>query len=259
MVVYFGGNHDSLRLQIREGIAAILVQNILFGDDLGDFAANQALLDLPKWLTDGYIEYVAQQWSPTWDDALKSALLARNYKGFYQFAFANPLLAGHALWHYIGDKYGVSKTTYLLYLGRIYRNLNSASERVTKKKFKDVLSDFMTEETQKYYKDIPGRRNVPKGQLSVTQEVRKKDFIRFNANPVPRSFTYAYVEFKQGQYRVVLMENFLNRQVLLKYGARVNENEQNPNYPILAWTAKAHDWRASTGRKESLIYLCTMC
>jgi hypothetical protein len=238
MIVYFDGNHDSLRLRIREGIARVLVENILFGDDLGEFAANQALLDLPKWLTDGYIEYAAEHWSPKWDDDLKSALLSGDYSNFYQFAYAKPLLAGHAFWHYLGDKYGVSKTTYLLYLSRIYRNLNSASQKVTKKKFKALLGDFMTEESQKYYKDIRGRRNVPKGQLSVTERIGKKDYIRFNANPQPRSFTYAMVEYKQGQYRVVLMENFLNRKVLLKYGTRSYENEQNPNYPILAWDGK---------------------
>ena len=238
MIVYFDGNHDSLRLHIREGIARVLVENILFGDDLGEFTANQALLDLPKWLTDGYIEYAAERWSPKWDDDLKSALLSGDYKTFYQFAYAKPMLVGHAFWHYIGDKYGESKTTYLLYLSRIYRNLNSASQKVTKKKFKELLGDFMTEESQKYYKDIRGRRNVPKGQLSVTESIGKKDYIRFNANPQPRSFTYAMVEYKQGQYRVVLMENFLNRKVLLKYGTRSYENEQNPNYPILAWDGK---------------------
>ena len=239
MLVYFNGNHDSLRLQIRQGLAKVLVENILFGDDLGDFAANQALLDLPKWITDGYIEYAAEHWSASLDDQLKSALLSGDYGDkFYQFAFAKPDLAGHAFWHYIGDKYGINKTTYLLYLSRIYRNLNSAAEKVTKKKFKDLLRDFMTEETQKYYKDIRGRRNVPKGQLSVVKQIGKRDYIRFNANPQPRSFTYAYVEFRQGQYRVVLMENFNNRKVLLKYGVRANENEQNPNYPILAWDGK---------------------
>ena len=30
----------------------------MFGDDLGEFAGNQALLDLPVWLTDGYGDYV---------------------------------------------------------------------------------------------------------------------------------------------------------------------------------------------------------
>src|SRR5438045_9538521 len=112
MIVYFDGNHDSLRLHIREGLARVLGENILFGEDLGEFAANQALLDLPKWLTDGYIEYAAERWSTEEDDELKSALLSGDYNNFYQFAFEKPNLAGHALWHYIGDKSGVSKTSY---------------------------------------------------------------------------------------------------------------------------------------------------
>src|SRR5215213_4078739 len=57
MIVYYNGDHANLRRQVRQGIARILVENVLFGDDLGEFATNQALLDLPKWLVDGYIEY----------------------------------------------------------------------------------------------------------------------------------------------------------------------------------------------------------
>jgi len=239
MIVFYDGNHDNLKRQIREGIAKVLVDNLLFGDDLGEFAANQALLDLPKWLTDGYVAYAAENWSNKLDDDLKSALLSGRYNNFYQFAFEKPLLAGHSFWRYIGDKYGKSKTTYMLYLARVYRNLNTASARVTKKKkFKEVLQEFMTEESQKYYKDIRGRRNVPKGQLSVSEFIDKKDFIRFNANPVPRSLSWAVVEFKQGKYCVVFHENFVNRKILLKFGTRTREDEKNPNYPILAWDGK---------------------
>jgi hypothetical protein len=238
MLVYYDANRNNLRRQIRQGIALVLVQNLLFGDDLGEFAANQTLLDLPKWLTDGYIEYAAEPWSTDLDDQLKSALLSGNYNNFYQFAYDKPNLAGHAFWYYVGNKYGRSKTTYMLYLSRIYRNLNAASQRIAKKKFKALLQDFMTEMSQMYYKDIRGRRIVPKGQLSVTHEIGKKDYIRFNANPQPRSFTYAVVEFKQGKYSVVLQENFVNRKVLLTYGVRSREDEINPNYPILAWDGK---------------------
>lgn len=238
MLVFFDGNHDNLRRQIRQGIARVLVENILFGDDLGEFAANQALLDLPKWLTDGYIEYAAENWSPALDDDLRGIMLSGKYTNFYQFAFEKPDLAGHSFWKYIADKYGKSKTTYFLYLSRVYRNLNSASQKVTKKKFKEVLKDFMLEVPQAYYKDLRGRRNVPKGQLSISEVIGKKDFIRFNANPIPRSFTYAVVEFKKGIYSVVLMENFVSRKVLLKFGTRSREDEKNPNYPILAWDGK---------------------
>lgn len=238
MIVYFDGNHDNLRKQIRQGIARILVENVLFGDDLGEFAANQALLDLPKWLTDGYISFAAEEWSTTLDDDLRGIMLAGQYNNFYQFAFEKPILAGHSFWKYIADKYGRNKTTYFLYLARIYRNLNNASNKIARKKFKKLLQDFMTDVQQQYFKDIRGRRNTPRGQLSVSETVGKRDYIRFNANPVPRSFTYAYVEFHQGRYQVVLMDNMVSRKVLLKLGVRTREDDKHPNYPLLAWDGK---------------------
>lgn len=238
MVVYFDGNHNNLRRQVRQGIAQVLVRNVLFGDDLGEMAANQTLLDLPQWLTDGYIAYAAERWSTDLDDQLKSALLSGDYTNFYHFAHEKPLLAGHAFWYYFGNKYGESKTTYLLYLSRIYRNLNSASQRIAKVKFKEVLRQFMTEVPAQYYKDIRGRRVVPKGQLSVSKEIGKTDYFRFNANPQPRSFTYGVTEFTRGRYNIVVNENFTNRKVLVHTGVRNLQEQMNPNYPILAWDPK---------------------
>lgn len=238
VIVYYDGNHENLRRQIRQGIARTLVENLLFGDDLGEFAANQALLDLPKWLTDGYIAYAAENWNTFLDDDLRGVMLAGTYKNFYQFAFEKPELAGHAFWKYIADKYGKNKTTYFLYLSRIYRNLNNASYKIAKKKFKIILRDFMTDVQNQYFKDIRGRRNTPRGQLSVSEYIGKKDYYHFNANPAPRSFTYAMVEFNQGRYQVVLMENFINRKILVKQGVRTRENDRHPNYPLLAWDGK---------------------
>lgn len=239
MIVYFNGDHSDLRRQIRQGIARILVENILFGDDLGEFAANQTLLDLPKWLIDGYIDYVAEDWSPALDDQLKSALLSGDYKNFYQFAHEKPLLAGHAFWYYFANKFKKENVTYFLYLARVYRNLNSASARVCKMKFKEVLRNFMTEYSELYERDLRGRRDIPKGTVSIVEEVSKnRDFIRFTPNPAPRSQTYAVVEYIKGQYCVVLYENMVDRKVLLKTGIRVNDNEINPNYPLLAWDGK---------------------
>ena len=90
MLIYFDGNHENLRRQIRQGIAGVLVANVLFGDDLGEMAANQTLLDLPNWLSDGDIAYAAEEWSPELDDKLKNALLGGDYRNFYQFAFKKP-------------------------------------------------------------------------------------------------------------------------------------------------------------------------
>ena len=232
LVIYFDGNHANFRRQIRQGIAKILTDNLLFGEDIGEFASNQALLDLPKWLIDGYVAYAGEPWSTLLDDELKSALLSGRYNSFYQFAFEQPQLAGHAFWRYIAEKYRKDNVTYLLYLSRIYKNLNNACLRVCKKKFKEVLKDFMQFEQERYSKDITRRRNQPKGSVVVTEDISKKDYFRFQANPNPKSSTYAVVEFDNGQYAVKLHENFYDARTLLKLGYKTYQGDINPNYPI---------------------------
>ena len=238
LVVFFDGNHDHLRRQVREGIARVLTDNLLFGDDIGEFASNQALLDLPKWMVDGYVAYAGEPWSTDKDDLMKSAMLSGRYSSFYQLAFENPQLAGQAFWNYIGEKYRKENITYLLYLSRIYKNVNNACLRICKKKLKEVLAEFMQYQQDRYIKDIRQRRNQVKGQLSVTEEVTKKDYFRFQANPNPKSNTYAALEFNKGIYSVKLIENFYDTKILLKSGVKTNMSDVNPSYPILAWDGK---------------------
>ena len=82
MLLYFDANHANLKKQIRQGIADIITKNVLFGDDLGEVAGNQTLLDLPTWLTDGYVAYIGENWSSNLDDDYKSEILSGNYKNF---------------------------------------------------------------------------------------------------------------------------------------------------------------------------------
>ncbi|MFI5154553.1 MAG: hypothetical protein ACHQEM_00115 [Chitinophagales bacterium] len=239
MIIYFTDDHNKLRIQIRQGIARILVENVLFGDDLGEFAANQTLLDLPQWLVDGYIEYVAENWNTNLDDQLKQAILSGRYNNFYNMAFEKPNLSGHAFWYYFANHYKKENVTYFLYLARVYRNLNSAAQRICKKKFKEVLNDFMMEELEKYEKDIRGRRNFPKGSISVVEETNdRKDYFNFSPSPAPRSQTYAVVEYRNGRYTVKMQDDMGNTKVLLKYGVRMSSNKMNPYYPLIAWDAK---------------------
>jgi hypothetical protein len=239
MVVYYNGNHAHLRRQVREGLARVLVDNLLFGDDLGEFAGNQALLDLPKWLTDGYIAYAAEAWNTELDDKLKSALLSGRYRNFYQFAFREPELAGHAFWRFIANNYRRDNVTYFLYLSRIYKSLNSASLKVTKKKFKDLLKEFMEVEGDKFNSDIRGRRNQPRGSVVAVEEVKPGlDYYRFQANPIERNRTYAMVKFRRGIYRIELEDLSDKRKILLKAGVLSNQNEINPHYPLMAWDPK---------------------
>ncbi|MEO6133969.1 MAG: hypothetical protein ABIP35_02385 [Ginsengibacter sp.] len=241
MIVYYTSDHNELRKQIKEGLAKVLTENILFGDDLGEVAGNKALLDLPEWLVNGYIEYAGENWSTKLDDNLKNQILSEKYKNFYQLAFDYPILAGHAFWYYIEEKYKKENTSYLLYLARIYKNLNKATQQVTKqRKFKDLLSEFMVYQTEKYEKDISRRRNYPKGSEITSFEVGKqKDYFNFNVNPNKRNYSVSVVQYKKGQYRVILNDADDDKDItLLKIGAKSKLGDIDPNYPMMAWDQK---------------------
>lgn len=239
MVVYFNGNHADLRKQIREGIAKILTQNLLFGDDLGEMASNTALLDLPDWLVDGYVAYVAENWSPQLDAELRGEILSYKYKNFYQLAFDKPQLAGHAFWYFIEEKYKRENTTYLLYLTRMYKSLSRASSVVTKiRKFKDLLKEFMAFEESKYEEDIRKRKDHPKGsEVAFVRLNKRTDFYNYNVNPNKRNLSYGVVRYKKGQYKLILDEEG-EEKILLKIGSKTRLGDINPAYPKMAWDPK---------------------
>ncbi len=241
IVVYFDGNHNNLRLQIRQGIAKVLTNNILFGENIGEMASNQALLDLPQWLTDGYIAYAAEPWNTKIDDELKEVFLAGDYEKFSRFAFKKPLLAGHAFWFYFAQKYKAENVTYFMTLARLYKSLNQASLKICKKKFKQILIDFMEEEGDKYDKDVAKRKNNPKGNISASEDVSENDYYRFQVNPNTKNNTYAEVEFKKGIYKVKLVDPYGDERTILERGVRTKQGDINPNYPILSWDVKGRN------------------
>ena len=247
MVVYFDANHANLKRQVRQGIAQIITQNLMFGEDIGEVAGNQTLLDLPTWLTDGYIGYVGENWSSELDDDLKSELLSGNYNKFSSLSFERPLLAGHAFWYFIEEKYKKENVTYFFYLARQYKNLNKASLQITKLKFNALLREFMEYETDKYYKDIARRKSYPKGNYIEGFTINKRlNYYRFNVNPNKRNNSFVVTQYKKGIMRILLSEDF-EYKTLLKYGVRSYENELNPGYPQMAWDPK--------GTRISVIYV----
>jgi hypothetical protein len=94
ILLYFDGNLNELRIRLRQGIAQVLVENLLFGDDLGEFASNQAFLMLLKtgalhWTTNSNqpcclaitgpsINLLSV--NPIWQDMLFGSLLVNNIK-----------------------------------------------------------------------------------------------------------------------------------------------------------------------------------
>lgn len=239
MIVYFDGNHENLRRQIRQGIARIMLETLLFGEDIGEFAGNAALIDFPKWFTDGFIGYAAENWTAKQDEDLKLILMSGKYSNFNALAYDHSLLAGQAFWYYVESKYGKDAVPYLMYITRINRGLKKGFEQVLNQTPKKATQDFFVFFQKRFQEDNRRRKTSAKGRTIVAQEITpKKEFYRFNPNPVNTS--YAVVEFKKGVYRVEIQQGWNKPKVLLKSGVMQLANQVDPNYPQMAWNTKGN-------------------
>ncbi len=236
MIIYFDGNHNKLKVQIREGIAKVILNNIMFGSSVGEFAGNAVLLNLPNWYTDGFIAFVAENWNSELDNQLKQLIRTGRYQTFNQLANEFPTLAGHAFWYYVSSVYGMDAPSYLLYISRIDRNMKKAFQQVLHKKYKEVMREFITYSFRRYQDDNRGRRQITRGRVTTTQSDIKSQHYRIHPNP--RNRNYAMVEFKHGIYEVQLFQGFYKPKVLLKSGVRELKSQVNPDYPLLGWDAQ---------------------
>ncbi|NSL89069.1 hypothetical protein ECE50_019660 [Chitinophaga sp. Mgbs1] len=255
MIVYFDGNHENLHRQIRQGIARILLETLLFGEDIGEFAGNAALIDFPKWFTDGFIGYAAENWNAKKDEELKSIIMSGKYSNFNQLAYDKPLLAGEAFWYYVESKYGKDAVPYLMYITRINRGLKKGFEQVLNQTPKKATQDFFVFYQKRFSEDNRRRKTSAKGRTIVAQEIGKSDYYRFNANP--KNNSYAVVEFKKGVYRVQIQLGWNKPKVLLRSGVMQLANQVDPNYPLMAWNTKGNRLAVvyeHEGKTKLLIY-----
>lgn len=239
MIVYFDGNHENLRRQIRQGIARIMLETLLFGEDIGEFAGNAALIDFPKWFTDGFIGYAAENWTAKQDEELKLIIMSGKYSNFNALAYDHTLLAGQAFWYYVESKYGKDAVPYLMYITRINRGLKKGFEQVLNKTPKNATKDFFVFYQKRFQEDNRRRKTSAKGRTIVAQEITPKaDYYRFNPNP--KNNSYAVVQFRKGVYKVQIQLGWNKPKVLLHSGVMQLANQVDPNYPQMAWNTKGN-------------------
>ncbi len=233
MFVFFNGDHNDLRRQIREGVASVYLNAMLFGSNLQEIVQNAVMMNLPEWFKEGLISYVGNEWNTTLDDQLRDMFLSGKYEDFEDMAEANPELAGHSLWYFIGQQYGQSTVSNLLYLTRINRSIESG--------FLYVLGNTYYKTTGDWYKSFKARYDgeakeflKPMGKEIAIKNRRKLPISQLKISPDGQRI--AYVTNEIGRQRVWLQElNSGERKLIFKTGSRNPIQATDYNYPLLAW------------------------
>lgn len=242
--IYFDGNHQHLRQQIREGLAIVYLNAMLFGNNLQEMVQNAVSYSLPQWYKQGITAYASESWNTDLDNVLKDIVLSPKFKGFKKFAKENPQLAGHSFWFFISQTYGRQTLSNLLYLTRINRNIESGFSYIlggTMVKTFDGWEAFFKE---RYENDQLGKELVKneldikyKGKIAIT-----------SAKLSPDGRQIAYVTNEAGRGRVFVQDLSSNgkRHKIKKTGFYNILQSTEYDYAMIAWKPN--------GKELSVIY-----
>ncbi len=235
MFVHFNGNHNDLRRQIREGIASVYLNAMLFGSNLQEIVQNAVMMNLPEWFKEGLISFVGEEWNTEMDNQLRDLFQSGEYEGFEEMAELHPRIAGHSLWHFISQHYGYSTVANLLYLTRINRSVESGFLYVLGNTYEKTIQSWNAYYQQQYNREVNGFQSTQ--ELSGKQPIKNKrnsPITELKINPDGTKIAYVINEI--GRTKVYIQDLATgDRTVVYKGGFRNVLQATDYNYPLLAW------------------------
>lgn len=252
MPVYYNGDHNHLKRQVFKGIATVIKNNMLFGDNVKDMVKNAVKMNLPEWYTEGYVQFIAEDWDAEKQHDIETRILYKRKRKFIDLALSNPALVGHSFWHFMATQYGENTLSNLLYLTRYRKGVNEALESVLQKPAKVVYaeweayyskrlfqhSDNDTLENRQFLTEFPAKRDTRYSQFIVS----------------PKGKEIAWVEQKEGLFKVMLMNtDYKKTAVVLEGGSRINQELSDPDYPLLCWSPSGQKIAMIFQKKNQLI------
>ena len=231
--IYFNGDHNHLRQQIRQGIASVYLNAMLFGSNLQEIVQNAVMMNLPQWFKEGLVSFVGDEWNSDLDNLLKDAILDEDFENFSTLLENNPGLAGHSLWYYLSQNYGKSTVSNLLYLTRINRSVESGFLYVLGNSYERTLQEWQDFYYSRYKLDSETRQEISGTAINLKN---KRNVPITQIKLSPDGSYLAYVNNEIGKYKVFLHNLATGeKEMILKGNFRNPFQETDYAYPLIAW------------------------
>lgn len=247
--IYYEGDHEKFMRQIREVVAKLYVNQILYGTAFTDKLTNSTLLNVPEWFEEGLVSYISKPYDIETFNSVKDLLQTKKYISFNHLSGDMAKKVGHSFWYYISDTYGDEIISNILYFSKISKSIKNAVNFVVGFGLKEL-----TEQWQQYYINELDIENVnlPDNNDIVKKTKKKRVYQQFKVSPTSEKI--AFVENYDGRYKIFLYDTKTNKtKKLYKEGHRL-EQIVDYSYPELAWNSSG-DILAYSTEKESNVYI----
>lgn len=248
LFLHFTGDYLKLEEDLRSGLAEVVLSNLVYGS-FTESIRNSALLNLPEWYTEGLISFIGDPESKIADVWVREAFHSNKLKNINALYGDEARYAGHSIWQYITDVYGIKVLKNVVYMAIVNRNIESGFLYILGKDLETITEGWKAYLREKYssaasYDDFPDKALIkaPKGYK----------ISHLAASPDGRYIAYVTQKFSRYKVYIYDVERGKKKRILTQ-GYRIAQNADF-SFPLITWHPN-NKILAMITEEEGFVYL----
>ncbi len=230
VMLYYEGDHEALEHQIAASITEVIINEMLYSADLKDRISSSSIIHMPDWYIQGLIRYVSSGWSYEAENRVKDGLKSGKFKNINYLENEDAMDAGQSFWRFIGKKYGDVLIPNIIYLTKIYKNIDDGFLYVIGKNLKELLKEWK----QYYMDEYAGDKSLPAIDANTLKKSRKEQVYQ-QVKLSPGGEYIAYVSNNWGRKKIMLYNQATGKQKVIFRKEPKYQHVTDNSYPVLAW------------------------
>jgi hypothetical protein len=230
VMLYYENDHVAFEHQIAASITEVIINEMLYNADVKDRVASSSIIFMPDWYIKGLINYASFGWDYEAENRVKDGFKSGKFKNINHLEYKDAIDAGQSFWRFIGKTYGDALIPNIIYLTKIYKNVDDGFLYVIGKDLKDVMKEW-----QKFYaNEFSGDKNLPADDGKTIRK-SKKDQIYQQVKVSPGGEYIAYVTNDWGRKRIWLYNQSTGKQKIIFRAEPKFEQVTDNTYPVICW------------------------
>jgi len=230
VMLYYEGDHKSYERQIAASITQVIINEMLYNADSKDRISSSSSITMPDWYLKGLIRYVGYKWDFQAENRVKDGFKSGKYKKISHLEYEDAIAAGQSFWRFIGKKYGDAIIPNIIYLTKIYKNVDDGFLYVMGLDLKELLLEW-----EAFYRDEYSADNNNPQETPNTIVKSKKEQIIQQLKVSPDGEYIAYVTNDWGRKRIWLYNQATGKRKIIFRKEPKFEQVTDNTYPVIAW------------------------
>ncbi|MFN8240545.1 MAG: hypothetical protein U0X39_07310 [Bacteroidales bacterium] len=230
VMIYYEGDHDALKKQIAASITEAIINEMISNADLKDRVSSSSSFYMPDWYIKGLVNYVATGWDINIENKVKDGFKRGKYKNINNLEYDDAIYAGQSFWRFLARKYGDAQIPNIIYLTKIYKNVNDGFLYVLGVELKDLLKEW----SAFYQEEFSAAQKTDNSNTDYFRKARSGQIIQ-QLRVSPDNNFIAWVTNDWGRKKIWLYDRTSGKTKIVFRTDPKYEHKTDNTYPVIAW------------------------